>query len=685
MNCSDVDIGDSVTYYDNFTGFEINRTTGLINKTGFNQSLVGNNSISISCSDGTRNTSQIFILEILNVNEAPILGSIGSQVATEGEIFTLDADATDPDNDVLAFNASTTLFTINSSTGFVNFTPSLSQVGNYTINISVSDGQLDDYEVISFRIARGPFCGDASCGNAETCSTCPGDCGTCPSLPAAEPESGEAETGGGGGGESGTAGTSTAASGPARAPYYRCDEKWECSEWNICSLDGIRTRKCKDVNKCNTRQKKPAEIANCEYQPTCSDSLKNGNEEGIDCGGSCRPCIVPNCFDAAKNQDEEGIDCGGSCKPCEIKKFAKIPFLELPSIIKIPKVFPWAFVMAISILVALLVAGDQIYVRRITKKEFEEYRKRARKYRAVRRKIYKFAANVLIISLIASLHIYAFSDSTKKMLNYAWIPIIIILLVPVAVSAVARHFTYYEYRKRVKEERLKQTHKREILMLIDIENKLLIDAESKLKDNIYSLSMQHKFDSYPALYNEINPVYGVLSILEKNRKSRVGLIKIDSGIFRKMSDLVEDEALLWASKEYPEFMSILKILEQIRDNINLNTHYSEQELLDEIKEASKPHMMSVIKSSKKLVALYNELVDIYQYFTEKHADMQRKDKEISGIERDFTDKIKGITKKASILEIIQKDADFVSAYNSMVELFNHYLKKQELSAKMKDL
>ncbi len=53
--------------------------------------------------------------------------------------------------------------------------------------------------------------------------------------------------------------------------------------------------------------------------PTCSDGIKNQNEAGIDCGGVCKPCTVtpaPTCSDGIKNQNEEGIDCGGVCKPC---------------------------------------------------------------------------------------------------------------------------------------------------------------------------------------------------------------------------------------------------------------------------------------------------------------------------------------------------------------------------------
>ncbi len=58
--------------------------------------------------------------------------------------------------------------------------------------------------------------------------------------------------------------------------------------------------------------------APCDVAPTCDDGIQNGDETGIDCGGSCAPCdVAPTCNDGIQNGDETGIDCGGSCKPCE--------------------------------------------------------------------------------------------------------------------------------------------------------------------------------------------------------------------------------------------------------------------------------------------------------------------------------------------------------------------------------
>lgn len=54
-------------------------------------------------------------------------------------------------------------------------------------------------------------------------------------------------------------------------------------------------------------------------EPTCNDGVQNGDETGVDCGGSCAPCETPpTCDDGIQNGDETGVDCGGSsCQPCQ--------------------------------------------------------------------------------------------------------------------------------------------------------------------------------------------------------------------------------------------------------------------------------------------------------------------------------------------------------------------------------
>ncbi len=55
---------------------------------------------------------------------------------------------------------------------------------------------------------------------------------------------------------------------------------------------------------------------NCPACPTCMDGMMNGSETGVDCGGpDCPSCA--SCSDGVMNGDESGIDCGGSmCPAC---------------------------------------------------------------------------------------------------------------------------------------------------------------------------------------------------------------------------------------------------------------------------------------------------------------------------------------------------------------------------------
>lgn len=52
---------------------------------------------------------------------------------------------------------------------------------------------------------------------------------------------------------------------------------------------------------------------------SCTDSVQNGAEVGIDCGG---PCSLPcHCTNATLDGDETGLDCGGAnCGPCFTRK-----------------------------------------------------------------------------------------------------------------------------------------------------------------------------------------------------------------------------------------------------------------------------------------------------------------------------------------------------------------------------
>jgi len=138
---------DSLTFSSNYSSFSTvsyNSTAGGFYFTPSN-SDVGNHTINITVADAygfTNNT--VFNLEILDVNNDPAMGTVTNQVAKINRNFVYYVNATDADNDVLNFTSNSSLFNVTlltlTGSGMINFTPDISQSGNYTFNLTVYDG-----------------------------------------------------------------------------------------------------------------------------------------------------------------------------------------------------------------------------------------------------------------------------------------------------------------------------------------------------------------------------------------------------------------------------------------------------------------------------------------------------------------------------------------------------------------
>ncbi|MDD5086658.1 MAG: Ig-like domain-containing protein [Candidatus Nanoarchaeia archaeon] len=153
INSTDPD-GDPIQFFDNSTIFNINLNTGLINFTP-NKNHVGVYYIEINVTDNDGGiNSTVFLLNITEVNNPPYFDPLlENQTATEGILFYYDINATDLENDTLTFsNNNTDLFEIDSNTGVISFTPTNDDVGNHSINISVTDNSSITSSVITISI-----------------------------------------------------------------------------------------------------------------------------------------------------------------------------------------------------------------------------------------------------------------------------------------------------------------------------------------------------------------------------------------------------------------------------------------------------------------------------------------------------------------------------------------------------
>lgn len=124
-----------------------------------------------------------------------------------------------------------------------------------------------------------PYCGDGSCNNGETCSSCSNDCGKC-------------------------------------APY--CGDKI-CNNGETCSTCSMDCGKCQPTEYCGDGQCNNGETSSscqgdCPVFPWCGDKICNNGETCSSCEQDCGACFW--CGDGSCNNGETCSSCSSDCGKC---------------------------------------------------------------------------------------------------------------------------------------------------------------------------------------------------------------------------------------------------------------------------------------------------------------------------------------------------------------------------------
>lgn len=148
VNVTDPDLpyGDSLTFSDDTTLFEINPLTGTVAFTPKTKDI-GIYKITITVKDARsksdRKTMNLTVKNYLGtVDKPPSLEAITEQTAVEGELFSFTVNASDPDldgGDSLSFTDNSPLFVIGPANGTIEFVPNGLNVGVYKITVTVAD------------------------------------------------------------------------------------------------------------------------------------------------------------------------------------------------------------------------------------------------------------------------------------------------------------------------------------------------------------------------------------------------------------------------------------------------------------------------------------------------------------------------------------------------------------------
>ena len=111
--------------------------------------------VTISEAEGDQlSISQTFNIDVLPVNDSPVLSSISDGSVELGNTYTYQVNATDIDNTVLSYSLSggPSDLTIDGN-GFLDWSPS--DIGEHNVTVEVSDGSLSDSQ--SFNLSAYVF------------------------------------------------------------------------------------------------------------------------------------------------------------------------------------------------------------------------------------------------------------------------------------------------------------------------------------------------------------------------------------------------------------------------------------------------------------------------------------------------------------------------------------------------
>lgn len=105
---------------------------------------IGAHNITIKVSDNDGFSLQSYTLFVEDVNDAPAITSVPSQEAIAGKRYSYDAEAHDPDNDLLAYTLAEAPkgMKIDKNSGLVEWKPKKTDAGANKVAIEVSDGSL---------------------------------------------------------------------------------------------------------------------------------------------------------------------------------------------------------------------------------------------------------------------------------------------------------------------------------------------------------------------------------------------------------------------------------------------------------------------------------------------------------------------------------------------------------------
>ena len=146
LSASDPD-GDTLTYGTSAAlpaGASLDPATGAFSWTP-SYTQAGTYSVTFTASDGSLTDSETITITVTDTNRSPVFGAMPKdRGGKEGSLLSFTVLASDPDGDTITYTASGLPegASLDPGTGDFAWTPSYTQAGDYTITLTISDGNL---------------------------------------------------------------------------------------------------------------------------------------------------------------------------------------------------------------------------------------------------------------------------------------------------------------------------------------------------------------------------------------------------------------------------------------------------------------------------------------------------------------------------------------------------------------
>ncbi|MCB2230188.1 tandem-95 repeat protein [bacterium] len=113
--------------------------------------------VTFTATDGTDTDGELVTITVNNVNQAPVLATIGARSVDEGQQLQFTVNATDPDGGFPALSAAplptnATFVDNGDGSGTFTFNPDFTQAGSFDVTFSATDGTDTDGELVTITV-----------------------------------------------------------------------------------------------------------------------------------------------------------------------------------------------------------------------------------------------------------------------------------------------------------------------------------------------------------------------------------------------------------------------------------------------------------------------------------------------------------------------------------------------------